>query len=382
MPSASSSRIPPLRTSPRSNALFATTAISPFFRISSALLSLAILAHPPPPRDPPTATVLFYHNFDAQKVTAYNLELKRFQEQMRHIKVQHLPVIPLAQLVDHLTTGAPIPDHAVVITIDDGYKTARTKAWPLLKEYGFPFTVFIYPQYIGHKNGLSWEDVRTMSRAGVDFQSHSMTHPLLTHPPKSMSRAEYVAWIDHELVDSKRIIEEQTGKPVTAIAYPFGGYDEKVVERTKKAGYVAALTCDDGNVTRLTDAWHINRRLVYRWVKLREYSEYFPVRTLQMANQTPRDGERVKRPITEIRARVLNVQQILPGSGSVLGDKLGRHGWGVGIDQKTGRVGVPVPAVHKSGYYFISLFARDKADPTLRREASWIFIISKNVPKN
>src|SRR5947208_2190028 len=109
MPSASSSRTTPRRTSPRSNALFAITAISPFYRVSSALLSLAIWVHPPPPRDPPTVTVLCYHNFDAQKITAYNLELQRFREQMRYIKVQHLPVIPLAQLVDHMRTGAAMP---------------------------------------------------------------------------------------------------------------------------------------------------------------------------------------------------------------------------------------------------------------------------------
>jgi peptidoglycan/xylan/chitin deacetylase (PgdA/CDA1 family) len=361
--------------------LFAIIAISPFYRVSSALLSLALWVHPPPPRDPPTVTVLCYHNFGAQKITPYNLELKRFRDEMRYLAVQRIPVIPLAQYAEHLRTGAPLPDHSVVITIDDGYKTARTIAWPLLRKYHFPFTVFIYPQYIGKPSGLSWEDVKVLSDAGVDMESHSLTHPLLTHPQKPMSRTEYIAWIDQELREPKRILAEHTGKPVRFLAYPFGGYDELIVDRTRKAGYELALTCDDGNVTRMTDPLHVNRRLVYRQVRLREFSDYFPDRTLQVTDQAPRDGERVRKPFAAIEARVQNVREIRPGSAFAYVDKLGRHPIEVKIDPKSGRFSIPVPPVHRSGYYFVSLFARDRVNPLIRREASWLFIVSKNASR-
>jgi peptidoglycan/xylan/chitin deacetylase (PgdA/CDA1 family) len=292
-----------------------------------------------------------------------------------------LPVIPLNRLVDHLDKGTPLPDHSVVITIDDGYKTARTKAWPILKAFGFPVTLYIYTQFVGHKSALSWEDIEALSREGVDIESHSVTHPLLTHPQKAMTRKEYIAWIDHELVDSKKELEAHIGKPVTTLAYPFGGYDERIVERTKKAGYLAALTCDDGNVTRNTDPWHLNRRLVYHHVKPREFAEYFPDHTLQVADLYPRDGERIRQPLSEVRARVLNVNQILPGSVRVFIDKLGRHALAVKVDPRTGQFEIPLPPEPKKGYYFVSLFARDRTDPSLRREASWLFIISGNPSK-
>jgi peptidoglycan/xylan/chitin deacetylase (PgdA/CDA1 family) len=326
--------------------------------------------------------VLCYHNFDAVKITPYNVSSAHLREQMRYLKVQHLPVIPMAQLVAHLRSGAPIPDHAVVITIDDGYKTARTIAWPIFKQFGFPFTVFIYPQFLGHPSALSWEDVKAMSDGGVDVQSHSLTHPLLTHPGKAMARDEYVAWIDHELVESRKELQEHTGKPVNVLAYPFGGYDERIADRTARAGYLAALTCDDGNVTRKTDPMRINRRLVYRSVRLKEFSEYFPDRTLQMAELSPRDGERVKGPLAEIQARIVNADQIVPGSVKILVDKVGRHRQPVTLDPKSGRFRFPLPAEPKRGYYFVSLFAQDKADPSLRREASWLFILSKNASIN
>lgn len=315
---------------------------------------------------------------------------------MRYLHAQRIPVIPLARLVNYLHRGAPVPDHSVVITIDDGYKSALTKAWPILHEFNFPFTLFVYPQYIdSHLSALTWKDLKFLNAQGVDIQGHSLTHPLLTSRVISqgkgntrlMAPAEYFGWLDHELRESKRQIEEHIGKKVTVLAYPFGGYDEQVVERTRLAGYEAALTCDDGNVDRFTDPFHINRRLVYRHVRLKEFAAYLPDRELVLTDLSPRDGEQVRRPLTEIRARVVNVQRVLRGSGRALVDKFGPKGFRVAIDPHTGIFHIPMPPHPKGGYYFISLFARDAAQPTVRREASWQFIlhtklINRNVSKN
>ena len=84
---------------------------------------------------------------------------------------------------------------------------------------------------------------------------------------------------------------------------------------------------------------------------------------------------------SEIEARVVNADQLLPGSTRVLVDKLGRHPLHVTVDPATGKLRIPLPAEPKKGYYFISLFIRDRNDPSRRREASWLFIISKNISK-
>jgi peptidoglycan/xylan/chitin deacetylase (PgdA/CDA1 family) len=346
----------------------------------AALLAFSFLVRPPEPRDPPSVTVLTYHNFNAHKKTPFTIDSQKFQEQMRFLKVQKYPVIPLDDLVNHLLKGTPVPDHAVVITIDDGYKTAKTVAWPILKRFNFPFTLYVYPQFFGKPSALTWEDLKVLSKAGVDIQSHSLTHPLLTHPDKAMNRKEYIDWIDNELLESRQQLEHYLGKPVRDLAYPFGGYDETIVERVEKAGYRSATTCDDGNVTRFVDPLHINRRLVYRGVKFKEFTQYFPDRSLQIGELYPRDGERAKHPVGEIRARILNFDQILPGSASILIDKVSRKHLPIDIDPE-GHIRFPLPKEHKKGYYFISLYARDKRQPALQREASWIFIISKNVSK-
>ena len=301
-----------------------------------------------------------------------------FNEQMRYLYVQRIPVISMAQLVNYLRDGTPVPDHSVVITLDDGYKTAYTKAWPILRRFHFPMTVFIYPQAISrHGNAMTWEDLREMASAGVDVESHSLTHPLLTHPTKAMMQGNYVAWLDHELAEPKHILESEIKKPVTVLAYPFGGYDERVVERTRKAGYLAALTCDDGNVNRMTDPFHINRRLVYHHVRLKEFSEYFQQRELLVTDLYPRDGQRIHGSLDEIRVRVLNMGQIKPDSVKILIDKVSPRAIPVTVNPKTGIFRLTLPHTQKHGFYFISVFARDRQTPTLRREASWIFIHSQ-----
>jgi len=153
---------------------------------------------------------------------------------MRYLSVQKIPVIPLSAFVDHLDKKTPLPEHSVVITIDDGYKTAKSIAWPILKRYGFPFTLYVYTHAISRlPTALKWDDLREMQAAGVDIESHSVTHPLLTHPGKAMTRKDYISWVDDELVESKQRLESELGKPVTALAYPFGGYDELIVDRVR-----------------------------------------------------------------------------------------------------------------------------------------------------
>jgi len=310
---------------------------------------------------------------------------------MRYLSVQKIPVIPLRALVDHLERKTPLPepgrqpfgDRFVVITIDDGYKTAKDIAWPILKQYGYPFTLYIYPHAVSRLRGtLTWDDLREMSASGVDIGSHSLTHPLLTHPGNPMNKKDYRAWVDQELFESKRRLEEELGLPVTSLAYPYGGYDEWIVERAGAAGYRAALTCDDGDVARFTPPLRLNRRLVFRQTSLKAFARYFADKPLELADLSPRDGERVQEIPKEIRARIVDFPKILPETAQVLVDKLGRHWQPVPVDPKTGWMRLIVPATaSRRGYYFVSLVAKDRANPTLQREASWLFIVRRNISK-
>ena len=205
-----------------------------------------------------------------------------------------------------------------------------------------------------------------------------MTHPLLTSPSKAMNKKEYQAWLEQELAESKRQLEQELKRPVSSIAYPYGGYDEFVVERTRAAGYETAFTCDDGDVSSFTDPFLLNRRLVFRQTSLKAFTGYFQSRPIQLADLSPKDGERVKDIPKEIEARISNLQKILPETAQILVDKLGNEWHPVKVDPKTGLFRFQLPAAtDRRGYYFISLTAKDRTNPTLQREASWLFIVKR-----
>src|SRR5687768_8785648 len=192
------------------------------------LISLAAFAAPKRKAavqpDLPTATVLCYHIVEAPAAPRMHIDRETFRQHLRYLEMTGYNVVPLRHVYEYVSgKRASLPKNAVVITIDDGWRSTYTEAWPELKKRNFPFTVFIYPNIIGKTaNALTWQQIKEMSDAGVDIQSHALTHPFLTkRRHRSMSDDKYAAWLQRELAESRRILEKQTGRDVKFLAYPY-----------------------------------------------------------------------------------------------------------------------------------------------------------------
>jgi peptidoglycan/xylan/chitin deacetylase (PgdA/CDA1 family) len=116
---------------------------------------------------------------------------------------------------------------------------------------------------------LDWDQVRTMSRGGMAFGSHTVTHPIL-------SRVADEAQILHELAHSRQRIVHETGRPVIALAYPVGGVaavDSRVLTATSAAGYRLAFTYQSGvNRMPAADRWQLKRLHVERYTTRRMFA--------------------------------------------------------------------------------------------------------------
>lgn len=217
-----------------------------------------------------------------------------FEEEVKFCK-KHFSIIDFKQLKDALENKSILPPNPLIITFDDGYIDNYTYAFPILKKYGVPATIFLTVDYIGTdkifwwdevsfymKNSrdsqktdvdrmlrslkiipneerikrikelkniarielnidrqiLSWEEIREMCNNGIEFGSHTMTHPVL-------SQLEDKNRLMHELGKSKEILESKINKRVIAFSYPVGGsaaLNENIKENVKKAGYDFAVT--------------------------------------------------------------------------------------------------------------------------------------------
>jgi len=142
-----------------------------------------------------------------------------FEQQMQFLHDHDYSVISLNDAADLLGTGTRLKK-SVVITFDDGYKDFYTHAFSVLECYGFPATVFLPTQYIRNtalpfkgRDCLTWTEVRELRRSGIQFGSHTVSHPQLW----GLNQHD----IERELRESKRTLEDNLGSEVRSFAYPF-----------------------------------------------------------------------------------------------------------------------------------------------------------------
>jgi peptidoglycan/xylan/chitin deacetylase (PgdA/CDA1 family) len=264
----------------------------------------------------PTATVLCYHIVETPAAPRMHIDRETFRQQLRYLEMTGYNVIPLRHLYEYVEgKRSSIPKNAVVITIDDGWRSTYTEAWPELKKRNFPFTVFVYPNIIGKtSNALTWEQIKEMSEEGVDIQSHALSHPYLTRRKhRSMSDDKYAAWLRKELAESKRILEKHSGKPVEFIAYPYGDYDDTVASAAGRAGYAAALTCDFGRVKKGSDPLRMKRFVIDDTMDFAEFRKYLGATPMQLAEMTPK-GTVADTGITTVSAKIPSFDAIDPES--------------------------------------------------------------------
>ncbi len=239
-------------------------------------------------------TVLIYHRFADSRYPSTSVSLERFREQMAWLVGNGYRVVPLSRVVDALAAGREVPEKAVVITIDDAYRSVYRVAWPVLREFSFPFSIFVYVKAVegGYGDFMSWSEIREMAAAGVEIGSHGYAHARLTEPPDGLSRNEYRQWIAADLSASRRIIRERLGFFPRFYAIPYGVYNDVVLKVAAGAGFDAVLTQDPGSVSSATGRFMIPREPILgkEWSTIGHFAAVVRRRDLPLASYFPHPG--------------------------------------------------------------------------------------------
>jgi len=208
----------------------------------------AVLSAEPPPvpaATPATSTtpamvpILIYHSVreytprDSAASRRYIITPRALEAELKFLKAGGYVSIGFDDLAAYVEKGRPLPEPCVIISLDDGWESQYKTAFPLLRKYGFRATFFIFTNAIGKKHFMSLAELRSLRDAGMWIGSHSLSHPYLT-------RIKNRAALRRQIFDSKRILEEKLGEPVTAFAYPFGQYNKEIVSLVRQAGYTTA----------------------------------------------------------------------------------------------------------------------------------------------
>jgi len=210
--------------------------------------------------------VLMYHRFDPTPSSKYEVSVSDFEWQMDYIETSGYEVISLPRFVEALHANNPdlVPDHSVVITIDDGYECTGRVAWPILREHGFPFTICLYTNYVNAGGrSMTWGELREMAADPlVTIASHSVSHPNLARKGRASSGG-YEAWLWQEIAGSKAILENGLDVDVDYFCWPYGSYNTECVNVAVSAGYKGFLTIKPGKNTMDSSPYAIRRYGVY-----------------------------------------------------------------------------------------------------------------------
>ncbi len=205
--------------------------------------------------DQTAQTLIFCYHRLVDKVRYPGTEITpaAFEAQMKELKDKGITVISMQDLLAWKRGEKNIPPRCAVVTFDDGWKSQYEVAWPILKKFGYPVTLFIYTEGVrggslGGGEAITWEQLADMRDNGVDIEAHSATHQDLREghtvtviepggkrTRKKLTGADYEKWVQNEVVGCKELLEQRLGIKVNCFAVPFGNYNEHVKELARNA---------------------------------------------------------------------------------------------------------------------------------------------------
>lgn len=187
------------------------------------------------------AVVLQYHHVSDETPAATSISPALFRQHMAHLREAGYAVVSLPDLAARLRSGEPLPDRTVAITFDDGYDSIYQTAFPILKKYGWPFTVFVNTRPIdqGLEQFVSWKQLREMAAAGATVANHSYSHPHLLRRRQGESESAWRARVGDEILRAEMAIAKETGQEHRLFAYPYGEYDRETGKLLEDLGFMA-----------------------------------------------------------------------------------------------------------------------------------------------
>ncbi|PYK10992.1 MAG: hypothetical protein DME61_01970 [Verrucomicrobia bacterium] len=354
--------------------------------------------------DQTAQTIIFCYHLLVDKVRYPGTEITpaAFEAQMKELKDRGITVIPMQDLLAWKRGEKNIPPRCAVISFDDGWKSQYEVAWPIMKKFGYPFTMFIYTEGVrggslGGGGAITWEQLADMRDNGIDIEAHSATHQdlreghtiTLASPGGKKTRTkltgpQYEQWVQNEVVGSKELLERRLGIKVNCFAVPFGNYNEHVKELARNAGYEAMFTVYGQPITFTSPldslgryAIEANKPKVFAdAVKMIGTSTggaaaVAEVGAKDLASQ-PADGATVRTALPLIKANLSGIGQIEPGSVQMRVSGLGVVP--ANYDPKTGTVSYQVTQKlrEKSCSVFVSAKSAGK-----KVETHWTFGIEE-----
>lgn len=220
---------------------------------------------------PKTIPVLLYHRIVTQplrgRLCGLAVTVDRFERQLKALTDAGYTAITFSEYAAFARGERSLPARPVILTFDDGYEDNYMLAFPLLQRYTMRAVIYLVADWKKRTNFwdhdqpqvplLQQTQIQEMARAGMEFGSHTLSHPRLP----SLSRVQ----ARKELSGSKARIEDLLGTEIFSFAYPYAETSEQTKELVAEAGYRYAVVGDNGPPVFYKDPLQIRRVQVFPW---------------------------------------------------------------------------------------------------------------------
>ncbi|RMF44996.1 MAG: hypothetical protein D6751_08040 [Deltaproteobacteria bacterium] len=204
------------------------------------------------------ANLFIYHRFNEPRYASTNIDLETFREHLEVLKKKGARVVRLGEVVHRLLQGGLGNETFVSLTVDDGFRSFL-RAFELLRQYGYPVTLFVNTDAVGGASYLSWEELATLHGQGVEIGGHTASHPHMVNRRDGETREAWLERLKTDLRRSREAFRQHLGFVPDLFAYPYGEYDFDVQSLVRQFGFRAAVAQQSGVVHDASDLFALPR---------------------------------------------------------------------------------------------------------------------------
>ncbi len=226
---------------------------------------------------------LLYHRFNESKYPSTSISKVLFRQQLSYLKKNQFEVLNFSDAILKLRSKDTQGKY-IVITIDDAFNSFMEHGFPIIKEFGFPATLFINTETVGSGDYLSWNDLKILAENNIEIGNHTHTHDYFL----DMDTASRQQTFFEDVYLAQELIKSNLNLKPSVFAFPYGEFDEGMIEIVKKMGFIGAAAQNSGVMSVYSDLYALPRfPMTDHYGKLELFSEKISMKALPVIRKVP-----------------------------------------------------------------------------------------------
>jgi peptidoglycan/xylan/chitin deacetylase (PgdA/CDA1 family) len=226
---------------------------------------------------------LLYHRFNESKYPSTSISSELFRQQLSFLKKNKFEVLNLSDAIQKLHSKDAHGKY-IVITIDDAFNSFMEHGFPVIKEFGFPATLFINTETVSSGDYLSWNDLEILAENGIEIGNHTHSHDFFLNLDTA---TRYKAFYKDVQLAQELIKSNLNIKP-TVFAFPYGEFDGGMIEVIKKMGFIGSAAQNSGVMSVYSNLYALPRfPMTEYYGKMELFSEKISMKALPVIRKIP-----------------------------------------------------------------------------------------------